>query len=773
MDVAEVLRGASPITLPARELVVGDIITIRAGWHVPADARLISVRALRVQEAVLTGEAADTGKSVGHVPGRTTISGRHNMVYAGTTVVAGSAVAVVTAIGTQTEFGKIANVIRTQPSPDSPLRRNLQTAGIAIGLSALLVVVALALLQLASGVSLQETFRLAITLVVSAIPEDLTMILTIALTVGVMRMARQGGVVKQLSAAEALGEATIIAIDKTGTITQGEMKAKEFHFLQGETLEPGSIKKGDLMQEMLLTGMLLANEATVNVAAHDGTGARYAGSATERCALEFAECFGYSQKSIKKQWSISHGIHFSSAWKYRAVLAAHPTQHSQTLFVLGAPEVLLAASVMCLDEGREIVHISAARRAEIVKKLDALAAAGKRLLGVAIKRHLSPVHIGHKDVHGLSFLGVLAIEDPIRPEVPAALQETTAAGVKVKIISGDHVATAQAVARSIGLPADISHVITSEEMAAKTDDELSQHIERFTVFARIEPLDKQRIVRLLQAKKHIVAMTGDGINDAVALRGADIGVAMGSGSDVAKDASDMILLNNSFATIVAAIKEGRVLRDNVRKVMAYLLATNTAEVLIFFGSILLGLPLPLTAAQILWINLVTSGTSDIALSFEGPEDDVMRRGPEKPGTLLLGKRLSGTIGYAGLLMTLSSLFVFWLTLEAMHQPLEVARTVTFTFLAVTSLLSVWSFRSSTQGMFAALSRNYWLFVSAGFSFCLQMAAMYVPFLRSFFGTVPLGFPAWVAIVLGSLVVVVLMDMRKIFWPALKDSLRAA
>ncbi|HLD10341.1 MAG TPA: HAD-IC family P-type ATPase, partial [Methylophilaceae bacterium] len=353
--------------------MVGDIITIRAGWHVPADARLISVRALRVQEAVLTGEAADTGKSVGHVPGRTTISGRHNMVYAGTTVVAGSAVAVVTAIGTQTEFGKIANVIRTQPSPDSPLRRNLQTAGIAIGLSALLVVVALALLQLASGVSLQETFRLAITLVVSAIPEDLTMILTIALTVGVMRMARQGGVVKQLSAAEALGEATIIAIDKTGTITQGEMKAKEFHFLQGETLEPGSIKKGDLMQEMLLTGMLLANEATVNVAAHDGTGARYAGSATERCALEFAECFGYSQKSIKKQWSISHGIHFSSAWKYRAVLAAHPTQHSQTLFVLGAPEVLLAASVMCLDEGREIVHISAARRAEIVKKLDALA----------------------------------------------------------------------------------------------------------------------------------------------------------------------------------------------------------------------------------------------------------------------------------------------------------------------------------------------------------------------------------------------------------------
>lgn len=768
-DTAYVRRNGRLISLPAQALVIGDIIEIRSGRHVPADARLISCQALKTQEASLTGEAAEVAKSVGHVPERSVLSSRTNMIFAGTSAVAGSATAVVTAIGSHTEFGKIAAVLSAQVSPPSPLRRSLTATGLIIGAIVIACVLLLTALGLFIGNSLTETIRTAITLIVSAIPEDLTMILTIALTVGVVRIARRGGVVRVLSAAESLGAATVICADKTGTLTMGIMEASLFDFLQGDRL-PVGVEPKDPIEEITLSALVLANDA-FKTNANKEEGAAYFGSATERSALDFVEKASLSQSHLKSQWGVRGSIHFSSTWKYRAVLAAHPTQSTNFLFVVGAPEILLHQSSHALDAQKSVVTLSAARRQELSAAIERIAAEGSRLLAVALKRHVTSNHLTRRDVHGLTFLGLLVIRDPVRADAITALQETVGAGVPVKLMTGDHPATAKAVAAQVGLPVAPDHILVGEELQAMDDDELSHILPRISVLARIEPLDKQRIVRLLQQHGEVVAMTGDGINDAVALKGADIGVAMESGSDIAKDASDMVLLNNSLSTIVAAIKEGRVLRDNVRKVMAYLLATNMAEVLIFFVSIFMGLPLPLLPLQILWINLVTDGTSDIALSLEGPEDDVMRRGPELKGRLLLGKHFSLAILYSGIVMTIATMIIFWLTFVYLHQPLAYARTMAFSFVATSSLLSMWSFRSNRQSMFKRLTPNRWVWLSAAFSFGLQLLAIYLPSFNTWFETTPLDLQDWLLIGVVSAVTVLLIDARKwVHAPNMKNRL---
>jgi P-type Ca2+ transporter type 2C len=759
-DIIHVRRNGRLSPLPARELVVGDIIEIRAGRHVPADARLLACRNLTTQEAILTGESSDVSKSAGPVPERATITSRHNMLFAGTSVVNGSGQAVVTAIGAQTEFGRMAGALRSQASPASPLRRSLQRTGLVLGAIVIGFVLLLAAASVIVGHPFAQTVRTSITLIVSAIPEDLTMILTIALTVGVVRIARKGGVVRQLASAEGLGAATVICADKTGTLTVGVMEAERFDFLQGEVMLPGQ-KMGDTASELALQGLALANDAWMDAAQKPNEEPRYFGSATERCALQFVEAAGISQRQLKTSWRINSTIHFSSQWKYRAVVAAHPTQSSKYLFVVGAPEVLLSASSQAVGDLKDFVALTAPRRAELLGEFDRLGTTGARLLAVAVKRHVSSPHITKRDVQGLTFLGVLLIRDPVRPEVASSIAQVMGAGVAVKMITGDHSSTARGVALAVGIPATSEHICTGEQLGMLNDEELSALMPRITVFARIEPLDKQRIVRILQRQGHIVAMTGDGVNDAVALKGADIGVAMGSGSDIAKDASDLVLLNNSFATIVAAIREGRVLRDNVRKVMAYLLATNMAEVAIFFISLLLGLPLPLLPAQILWINLVTDGTSDIALSLEGAEEDVMRRPPENPKNLLLGKHMSSHIIYSGLLMTAVTMILFWYLLVYQGQDLIYARTMAFAFLATSSLLSVWSFRSPTQLLFKGLLRNGWIIVSAAFSFALQLVAIYAPPVQDFFGTVALSQQDWLVIIVLGVITTLLLDARKL------------
>ena len=765
--MASVLRDGTTQKLPAYELVVGDIIELRAGQRVPADARLIEVSGLRTREAALTGESADIIKTMAAMRSRATISSRKNMVFMGTSIVNGSAKAVIVATGIRTELGKIAQVIKTKKSPMTPLRKKLQHTGVQIGSAIIGAVVLLLIVGLVNGQEPLQTIRMAITLIVSAIPEDLTMILTIALTVGVARILKQNGVIRELGSGETLGATTVICTDKTGTLTRGIMAAEYLDFLQGDRIEDGA-HVIDQMHRLALVGFTLASSAHRANGRNDDAKkiksvneVSYIGSATERAALSFAESLGVNQVELRKKWRQRNNISFSPQWKYRATLHDHPTQATRYIFVNGAPEILLEKSSFALNSKNEPVIISSKKRFEMAQKLESLASSGRRLVAIAVRRNVTQREIAHEDITDLLFLGVLIVNDPIRAGVREAILETREAGVKIKIVTGDHAGTAKAVARELGLTVTDSNTLSSEILQNMTDTELGDLIDDTVIFSRATPLDKQRIVRTLQSKGHVVAMTGDGVNDAVALKGADIGIAMGSGTDIAKEVADLVLLDNSFSTIVAAIREGRVLKDNVRKVIVFLLATNAAEVAIFFVSILLRLPLPLLPAQILWVNLVTDGTSDIALALEPKERGVMKRGPEDPSAPLLGKVMLQHILFSGAIVTTATMGLYWYLFRYSGAELVYARTMTFTVLSVISLLSVWSFRSLKEPILKrGFWGNVWVPVSLTLSVGLHMLAIYVPKLQGFFGTVPLALRDWSLIVVVSVLAVILIDLRK-------------
>lgn len=755
-----VIRNGSTRRLPASYLVPGDIITFRAGEKIPADARILTANGLKMTESTLTGEVRDVTKVTWRLPSRTALAGRKNMLYLGTTVTNGSGTAVVTATATRTEFGRIALMLKRQVSPASPLRKKLQRQGIIITWVVIALVVVITALGLLQKNPISDTLRTAITLIVSAIPEDITVILTITLTVGMVRILRHKGVVRELSSAETLGATTVICADKTGTLTTGQMTADHFNTLDGPIIAIDTPPSDPLHTQALLA-LALANDAY----RLNPTDPEYFGSATEKTALQFVESLGLSQASLRQQWHQEDIIPFSPEWKYRAGLYRHPTQASRTVFVMGAPELLLEKSNANLRHDGLLAKLDPPNRTALHEKILAHASQGERLVGVAIRRHYPRHDITHADITELCFLGVLVIRDQLRPEVPHAIAQTRTAGIKVKMITGDLPATALAIARSAGLSATLDTVVTGEAIEQMSDEELQQALHTTNIFARVSPLDKQRLIRLLQAQGEIVAMTGDGVNDAVALKSADIGVAMGSGKDIAKDAADLVLLDNNFATIVHAVREGRVIRDNLRKVIAFLLSTNVAEVAIFLVSALLHWPLPLLPAQILWINLVTDGTSDIALSLEPDERNIMHRSPESPTAPLMSRRLLYQILSSGFIMTTVAMVLYWYLWRHLALDLPYVQTMIFCFVAVSSLLSTWSFRSLHDSLYRrGLWQNPWIIISAGFSFLLQLAAIYIPLLQRFFGTVALTPPDWALIFALALATVIIIDLRKLVFP---------
>jgi Ca2+-transporting ATPase len=536
------------------------------------------------------------------------------------------------------------------------------------------------------------------------------------------------------------------------------MEANSLDLLQGENIVLGEKRKFSYLEELAFLGLILASDAHEET--DDSGQKKYFGSATERTALEFVENLGYIQKDLRQKWRQRDGIAFSPQWKYRATLNDHPTQSTRYVFVSGAPEVLLEKSSLAIGKDGQEVRIDTKKRFELAKKIEGLANEGNRLVGTAVRRNYDDEEITQEDVRDLLFLGVLTVKDPVRTEVIPAVKETLGAGVKIKVITGDHAGTARAVAREIGIMSADETVITGEVLERMSDAELKESIDKINIFARTTPLDKQRIIRALQAKGHVVSMTGDGVNDAVALKGADIGVAMGSGKDIAKEAADLILLDDSFKTIVSAIREGRVLRDNVRKVIVFLLSTNTAEVAIFFVAILLGMPLPLVPAQVLWVNLVTDGTSDVALALEPQERRVMKRPPEDPKAPLIGRLLMMHMGFTGLVVTVVTMAVYMFSYNQ-HGDLHYARTMAFTAISIISLLSVWSFRSLTESIWSrGFWGNFWVPVSLTVSALLHVSTIYVPYMGSFFETVPLGWSDWIVIIVVSVLGVVVIDIRK-------------
>ena len=756
---AMVLRNGKSQQIDASKLVPGDIIEIRAGERVPADARIFTARSLKVQEAALTGESDDNEKNGLVLNKRTSVSRRRNMLYMGTLVTDGSGVAIVTATGVSSEIGKIAQVLKVSKSPRSLLSRQLNRTGLQIGVGVIVAMIVLVMAGISVGQGWLETTVTAITLIVSAIPEDLTMILTIALTVGVAKILRHKGVVRELSSAETLGSATVICTDKTGTITYGYMTALKIDLLNGKSIDSGS-HSNNHWHRLALTGLVLANDA--HRAVQGGDQASYVGTATERAALAFAELGGIRQTDTRSSWRQRDDISFNRQWKYRATLNDHPSQSVRYLFVNGAPETLLAKSSRWITASGDEATIEAKDRFELEQRIENMAAAGKRLLGIAVKRNVLAKEVDQSDVSELLMLGVLVIDDPVRKGVTAVIKQARGAGIKIILITGDHFETAKSVARDVGIMEADDILLSSDDIQKMTDVELTDVLNDTTVIARATPIDKQRVIKALQRQGHVVAMTGDGINDAVALKSADIGVAMGSGKDIAKEAADLVLLDDKFETIVEAIQEGRVLRDNIKKVLAFLLSTNAAEVAIFFVSLMLGMPLPLLPAQILWVNLVTDGTADIALSLEPKERDIMKRKPLDPQAKLLNGEMLYHIVVTGAIVTAMTMGLYIYLLQAGHQNLTYVRTMTFTLISFISLLSVWSFRSLKESIRRrGLWGNKWVIVSLLASAGLHLLAIYVPRMQEIFNTVALTFRDWYLIVTLSLIAVVLIDLRKI------------
>jgi Ca2+-transporting ATPase len=733
----------------AAQLIPGDVALVEAGSFAPADLRLVESANLRIQEAALTGESEPVDKDADFVAAeRLALADRRNMAYMGSTVAYGRGVGLVVATGMETELGQIAEMIQAVEEEATPLSRRLDKLGRALAVAALLIVGVIFLLGVLRGEDLRLLFLTAVSLAVAAVPEGLPAVITIALTLGAQRMLKRNALIRKLPAVETLGSVTVICSDKTGTLTENRMTAELAHVNgRDHPLEALAPLQDDPAVALLLTAGALCNDASLDVGESEAARFRAVGDPTEAALVVAAAQAGLLKPELEDLLPRSAEVPFDSQRKCMstvhrldAALAKLPKGLPQALgsaqaivFAKGAADSLLGVSTQ-IWAGDGPVPLDQGRRAEILAAHDRLAADGMRVLGAAF-RAVEQVPVAAEIERDLVFIGLVAMIDPPRTEVRQAVADCRAAGVRGLMITGDHPLTARHVARQIGL-GDSDELLTGADLDRLSAAELDAAIERVDVYARVSPEHKLRLVEALRKHGHIVAMTGDGVNDAPALKSADIGVAMGvSGADVSKQASDMVLQDDNFATIVAAVEEGRIVFDNIRKFIKYLLAANTGELWVMLLGPLLGMPLPLLPLQILWMNLITDGPPALALGFEPGEPHVMRRPPNPPGESVFAGGVARDILWIGLLTALVSLAVgyrFWDADESSWQ------TMLFTTLSFSQLALALAIRSDRDFLLSiGLLSNTPLLGALGLSFALQLSAVYIPPLQSVFSTTPL------------------------------------
>ncbi len=777
---ASVVRDGQQSRLATRKLVPGDLLIINEGDTIPADARLIDAVELQTLEASLTGESLPVLKSPEPVDGAAGIGDRLNMVFAGTTASYGHARAIVTATGMRTELGKIAGMLRTTKSPTTPLQRELDHTGKQLGIAVIVIAaVVIATLLVLYGARDAKTvvhvLMFGVALAVAAAPEGLVAVVTVVLAMGVQRMARRGAIVRKLPAVETLGSATVIASDKTGTLTRNEMTVRVLVTAAGRVdltgtgyspdgdlrAEGGQELSGDWKTETerLLRAAALANNALLTE--RDGSWS-IQGDPTEAALLVAARKAGIDHDAMQAQFPRLSEAPFSSERKRMSTV--HQDAESpgrRVVFTKGAPGMLLER---CTHElaGLETRPLTPARRTQILEVTEGLAGDALRTLGAAF-RPLDPgdsaeISAGSGDEfeRDLIFLGLIGMIDPPRPEARAAVARARAAGIRPILITGDHPATALAIAREIGIALD-DRVLTGAQLELLSDPELAAAAREVAVYARVKPEHKLRIVSALQSNGEVVAMTGDGVNDAPALKSADIGVAMGiTGTDVSKEASDLVLTDDNFATIVAAVEEGRAVFDNIRKFLSYLLSSNVGEVLTVFFSVVLAGPLglgregmlvlPLLATQILWINLLTDGAPALALGVDPADPDLMNQAPRLRSEGVINGRMRAGIGLVGLVMAAGTLLIFDAALPGgwIEGPggMEYGRTMAFTTLMLFQVFNAFNARSLVHSAFRGLFGNRWLWGAVSLSLSLHVLVIYVPFLQAAFGTVRLDGWDW-------------------------------
>ncbi|HEX2333049.1 MAG TPA: HAD-IC family P-type ATPase [Burkholderiales bacterium] len=759
---ASVLRDGVRRSVPAASLVSGDIVLIEAGDRVPADLRLLRARGLLVDEALLTGESVPAAKNEAPAPAAADLGARHSMAYSGTLVAAGQGTGVVVATGVATEIGRISTLLQSVQSLTTPLLRQMNRFArrftwLAIAGSAALFAFAV----LVRDFPWMQALLGVVALAVSVVPEGLPAVITITLAIGVRRMAARNAVIRQLPAVETLGATSVICSDKTGTLTRNEMTARRVVTAEHEGAVSGAgyAPEGNIeavghdddaacvaSAMPLIRCGVLCNDAQLRK--RDGVWT-VEGDPMEGALIALAMKAGLNAEHVRAEWPRLDEVPFDAAYRFMATLHRGPDGQTM-LFVKGAPEELLALSDMPDDP---------AWRSRIARA----ASAGERVLGFAFKRmHFETRAIAPGDVRQLEFLGIVGFIDPPRPEAVDAIAQCRRAGIAVKMITGDHAATAAAIAAQLGLERG-ERVLTGAELDALPEESFAEQVRRTSVFARTAPEHKLRIVRALQAGGAVVAMTGDGVNDAPSLKQADVGVAMGiKGTEASKEAAEMVLLDDNFASIVAAVHEGRVVHDNIRKVVAWTLPTNGGEALTVIAALLFGLVLPMTAAQILWVNLVAESALGLALAFEPAERGVMRRPPRRPDEPLLSRFLVWRVVVVSLLFAAASLGMFFAALE-LGRDLETARTIVVNALVVLQVFYLFNVRylhMTSLTLRGALGTPAVLWALAVIV-AAQLLFTYAPIMQYWFATRPLAFLDGTVVIACGAVFMFLLEAEKL------------
>ncbi|HEX7296574.1 MAG TPA: cation-translocating P-type ATPase [Pyrinomonadaceae bacterium] len=776
---AKVIRDGTRRSLEATELVPGDIILIEEGDSIPADARLIKTTALQTAEAALTGESLPISKDTRTIAEAVSLGDRDNMVFSGTVVTYGHGRAVVTATGMRTQMGLIAGMLKEAPAETTPLQRELARVGRLLGL----IVVIIAIVMIASIVFVEhvsgfaaffDVLILGVALAVAAVPEGLPAVVTAVLSLGVQRMAKRNAIVRHLAAVETLGSANVIASDKTGTLTRNEMTVRIVVTATGRVSfdgtgyvpvgdvhrEAGGLVDGSLRHELVRA--LAAGDRANNAILQERDGRwTVQGDPTEGALIVAARKAGLEATVLDARLARIGEVPFSSERKLMSTVHTDAEREDRLLvFTKGAPDILLAK---CSQElvGETFRPLSELRRADILRTNEELASAALRTIGVAL-RVLPKDALRRNDVdenveQELVFLGLIGMIDPPREEAKASVARAKSAGIRPLLITGDHPKTASVIAKELGLVQD-DKVITGGELERLSETALDDTVKQISVYARVSPEHKLKIVKALQRDASVVAMTGDGVNDAPALKTADIGIAMGlTGTDVSREAADMVLADDNYASIIAAVEEGRAIFSNIRKFLRYLLASNTGEVFTMFFGVVFGnaiglkaensvVVLPLLATQLLWINLVTDGAPALALGVDPPDEDVMQQPPRSRKESIITGRMWFSILFVGIVFAAGTLLILDASLPGGfiegHGNIRYAQTLTFNTMVWFSIFHVFNARSDQRSAFVGLFTNKWLWGSILLAITLQAAVIYIPFLQQAFSTVPLTLGDW-------------------------------
>jgi magnesium-transporting ATPase (P-type) len=756
---AVVLRDGRRTRIPADDVVPGDVVVIEPGDRIPADLRLIKARGLRVQEAALTGESVPVDKSARPTAADAPLADRVSLAFAGTTAVQGHAEGVVFGTGLRTEIGRISELLSTVETLDTPLLRQLSQFGKLLTV----VILALAALAFTIGVTLrgysnEDMFLAAVGLAVAAIPEGLPAIVTITLAIGVKRMARRNAVIRRLPAVETLGSVSVICSDKTGTLTRNEMTARAYALADGmiEVEGTGYAPTGGFTREgaalaplahprlarVLVAGAVCA-DALVEKTAEDGW--RVTGDPTEGALVVAAAKAGLSSDALRQDYRRLDAIPFESERAYMATLNADPEGGAPVIHVKGAPEIIvrLCAREAGPDGDRPI------DRDLWRTHVETLSSRGMRVLALAERAdapsatHLDEAHVAE----GLTMLGLVGLMDPPREEAMAAVARCLAAGIRVKMITGDHALTARAIGSALGLPG-ADGALTGADIDRLSDEELRARVREVDVFARATPEHKLRLVSAIQHDGSVCAMTGDGVNDAPALKRADVGVAMGiQGTDAAKEAAEMVLADDNFASIAAAVEEGRTVYDNIRKAITFILPTNGGQAMVILAAIALGTMLPVTPVQILWVNMITAVTLALALAFEPPERGVMARSPRSPAEPILSGFLLWRVAFVSTLLLVAVFGLFLWQRRVEGADLETARTVAVNMLVIGEIAYLFNSRFLHETAFtrATLTGSRAALISVGLMIVAQLAYTYWPPMAYLFDTRPLNGEHWLVI----------------------------